>query len=83
MHTALVFTEVCRKVATVLKRFGELVRRLRIIDAILAVFRVVLRHVINELLVVIEVEIFAIITLDTAVVVIFYGELAFAAIALM
>ena len=83
MHAAFVFAEVCRKVAAVLKGFGELVRRLCVIDAVLAVFRVVLRHVINELLVVIEVEIFAIIALDTAVIVIFYGELAFAAITLM
>ena len=83
MHTALVFAEVCRKVATVLKRLGELVRRLCIIDAILTVFRIVVRHVIDELLVVIEVEIFAISALDTAVVVIFTCELAVAAVALV
>ena len=83
MHTALVFAEVCRKVATVLKRLGELVRRLCIIDAILAVFWIVVRHVIDELLVVIKVEIVAVLAFNTAVIVIFYGELAFAAIALM
>ena len=83
MHTALIFAEVRCEVAAMLECFCELVRRLRVIDAVLAVFRVVVRHVVDELLVVVEVEIFAIIALDAAVVVIFACELAVAAVALV
>lgn len=83
MHTALILSEVCREVAAILKRVGELVHRLRIIDAVLAGLRVVVQHVVDELPVVVEVEIFAIYTLDAAIVMILACELAVTAVALV